>query len=89
MQILDAYKEALGIIGKRFEEGTYFVPELILAGEMMKTASELIKPLMTRGQSGTRNQEDRQVPSGNGRKVISTTSARTWSACSWTSTDLK
>ena len=41
---LDAYKEALGIIGKRFEEGTYFVPELIMAGEMMKAASELIKP---------------------------------------------
>jgi methanogenic corrinoid protein MtbC1 len=53
IQILDAYKEALGIIGKRFEECTYFVPELILAGEMMRTASELIKPLMTRDQSGT------------------------------------
>lgn len=45
MQILDAYKEALGIIGKRFEDGKYFVPELILAGEMMKAASELTKSL--------------------------------------------
>ena len=53
IQILDAYKDALGIIGKRFEECTYFVPELILAGEMMRTASELIKPLMTSGQSGS------------------------------------
>ncbi len=47
MQVFDAYKEALGVIGKRFEEGTYFVPELIMAGEMMKTASDLIKPLIT------------------------------------------
>jgi methanogenic corrinoid protein MtbC1 len=50
MQVFDAYKEALGIIGKRFEEGTYFVPELIMAGEMMKTASELMMPLVTSKQ---------------------------------------
>jgi methanogenic corrinoid protein MtbC1 len=50
LQIFDAYKEALGVIGKRFEEGTYFVPELIMAGEMMKTASDLMKPLVTAKQ---------------------------------------
>jgi len=50
MRIFDAYKEALGIVGKRFEEGTYFVPELIMAGEMMKTASDLIKPLIAARQ---------------------------------------
>ncbi|MGA2224551.1 MAG: cobalamin-dependent protein [Syntrophobacteraceae bacterium] len=50
LQIIDAYKEALGIIGKRFEQCTYFVPELILAGEMMKTASEIIKPVMQGSQ---------------------------------------
>ncbi len=50
MLVFDAYKEALGIIGKRFEEGTYFVPELIMAGEMMKTASELMMPLVTAKQ---------------------------------------
>ncbi len=50
LEIIDAYKEALGIVGKRFEEGTYFVPELILAGEMMKTASEIMQPLMSTSQ---------------------------------------
>ncbi len=50
LQIIDAYKEALGIIGKRFEQCIYFVPELILAGEMMKTASEIIKPVMKSSQ---------------------------------------
>ncbi len=50
LQIIDAYKEALSIIGKRFEQCTYFVPELILAGEMMKTASEIIKPVMKGSQ---------------------------------------
>lgn len=52
MQIFDAYKEALGIVGKRFEQGIYFVPELIMAGEMMKAASEFIKPLVTGDQAG-------------------------------------
>jgi 5-methyltetrahydrofolate--homocysteine methyltransferase len=47
LKIIDAYKDALEIVGKRFEEGVYFVPELILAGEMMKSASEVIKPLVT------------------------------------------
>jgi 5-methyltetrahydrofolate--homocysteine methyltransferase len=49
LQIIDKYKEALQVIGKRFEEGRYFVPELILAGEMMKSASEIIKPMMAAG----------------------------------------
>jgi methanogenic corrinoid protein MtbC1 len=53
IEILDAYKEALAIVGKRFEEGVYFVPELILAGEMMKSGSEQIKPHMAGSEQGT------------------------------------
>jgi len=53
LQILDTYKNALMIIGKRFEKGIYFVPELILAGEMMRAASEIIKPLMTSSDAST------------------------------------
>jgi len=51
IKIIDAYKDALGIVGKRFEEGVYFVPELIMAGEMMKEASEMMKPLMAEDKS--------------------------------------
>lgn len=50
LKVFDAYKDALIVIGKRFEQGSYFVPELILAGEMMKQASEIIKPYMTGAQ---------------------------------------
>jgi len=57
LQIIDAYKEALSIIGKRFEQCTYFVPELILAGEMMKAASEIIKPVMKGGQADLETQK--------------------------------
>jgi 5-methyltetrahydrofolate--homocysteine methyltransferase len=34
------------VVGKRFEKGEYFIPELILAGEMMKTISGEVKPRM-------------------------------------------
>jgi methanogenic corrinoid protein MtbC1 len=44
--ILDASREAMDLIGQRFEEGTYFLPELMLAGEMMNQITEIIKPML-------------------------------------------
>jgi methanogenic corrinoid protein MtbC1 len=44
--ILDACRKAMDIIGKRFEAGDCFVPELILAGEMMKAITAKLKPVM-------------------------------------------
>jgi len=43
-QILDDCREAMTVVGKRFEEGQYFIPELILAGEMLKSISTEVKP---------------------------------------------
>jgi methanogenic corrinoid protein MtbC1 len=47
LEILAACREAMAEVGNRFESGDYFVPELILAGEMLRSISELVKPLMT------------------------------------------
>jgi methanogenic corrinoid protein MtbC1 len=44
LSILEACRQAMGIIGKRFESGESFVPELILAGEMMNAISAKVKP---------------------------------------------
>jgi 5-methyltetrahydrofolate--homocysteine methyltransferase len=44
LAILDSTREAMNIVGQRFEEGTYFLPELMLAGEMMRQITEIIKP---------------------------------------------
>ena len=44
MAILDACREALDIIGQRFERKEAFVPELIMAGEMMNAITEVVKP---------------------------------------------
>lgn len=47
LAILARCKEAMEIVGKRFEEGTYFLPELVMAGEMLKQISWIIKPKLT------------------------------------------
>ena len=43
-QILDDCRAAMEVVGKRFEQGQYFIPELILAGEMLKSISAEVKP---------------------------------------------
>ena len=42
--VLDACKQAMDVIGKRFEKGECFIPELILAGEMMSQIAGIVKP---------------------------------------------
>jgi 5-methyltetrahydrofolate--homocysteine methyltransferase len=44
LEIFGCYQSALAEIGKRFEQQIYFIPELIMSGEMMKTAAEILKP---------------------------------------------
>lgn len=40
--ILEALSEGMDIIGKRFENGEYFLSELIMAGEIFKEAQEVM-----------------------------------------------
>jgi 5-methyltetrahydrofolate--homocysteine methyltransferase len=54
LDILDACRAAMDIIGKRFETGEAFIPELILAGEMMTAVSNLIKPRMAEEITGNK-----------------------------------
>ncbi len=51
LSLLDDCREALGIIGNRFAAGECFVPELILAGEMLRQVGALVKPKIE-GKSG-------------------------------------
>ncbi|HSO27494.1 MAG TPA: cobalamin-dependent protein [Anaerolineales bacterium] len=47
--ILNACRDAMDVIGKRFEEGEAFIPELMLAGEMMTAITAILKPRMVAG----------------------------------------
>jgi len=42
-EILDAAREAMGIVGERYQEGVYFLPELMMAGEMLTQISDVTK----------------------------------------------
>ena len=50
--ILAACKDAMDVIGKRFEDGEAFIPELMLAGEMMTAITGVLKPRMAEESSG-------------------------------------
>ena len=51
LQVLERCRQALEIVGKRFEAGTYFLPELIMAGEMLKKISQTAKPFIKKESS--------------------------------------
>jgi 5-methyltetrahydrofolate--homocysteine methyltransferase len=46
LRVLELCRSAMDIVGKRFEEGEYFLPELVLAGEMLDTIGKVAKPLI-------------------------------------------
>ena len=45
--------KAMGEVGQRFQDGTAFVPQLLMAGRAMKGALELLKPLLAGSASTT------------------------------------
>lgn len=49
MKILDEARAAMETVGKRFEKCEYFIPDLMMAGEILRQISEIVKPLVTAG----------------------------------------
>ena len=47
LKILDDSRHALEIVGKRFEAGEYFIPELVYSGEILREITEMVKPKLT------------------------------------------
>src|ERR1039458_426818 len=46
IRVLELCCNAMDIVGKRFEKGEYFLPELVLAGEMLENIGAIAKPLI-------------------------------------------
>ena len=61
-KILDQVRAAMEIIGKRYEKGTYFLPELLMAGMIMNRVKEMVKTKLT----------DMPRPVSRGRVLIGT-----------------
>jgi methanogenic corrinoid protein MtbC1 len=51
IKILDACSTAMVGIGSRFEKGEYFLPHLMMAGEMLRQISDILKPLIKEEKS--------------------------------------
>jgi len=49
-EIMDAMRGASNIVGQKFESCEYFISELVIAGTIMKSASDLLKPHIAGGQ---------------------------------------
>ena len=49
MKILDDARAAMETVGKRFEKCEYFIPDLMMAGEILRQISEIVKPLVPAG----------------------------------------
>lgn len=43
-EVLDVMVNAMGEVGRLFEEGEYFVPEMLIAARAMKSGMEILKP---------------------------------------------
>ncbi len=52
MDILDDARQAMEVVGKRFESCEYFIPDLMMAGEVLKGISDIVRPLMEKESGG-------------------------------------
>ena len=52
VRVLELCREAMDIVGKRFEKQEYFLPELVLAGEMLENIGAMAKPLIMEKSGG-------------------------------------
>ena len=50
-QAMEACQAGMNTVGRLFEEGEYFVGDLIFAGELMTDAVEVLKPLLASSES--------------------------------------
>ena len=51
-EAMEACQKGMDIVGKRFEDGEYFVGDLIFAGEVMTGVMDIIKPLLSADATG-------------------------------------
>ena len=48
LKILNDARRGMEIVGKRFADSEYFIPDLVYSGEILKAVTELVKPRLTK-----------------------------------------
>jgi 5-methyltetrahydrofolate--homocysteine methyltransferase len=54
LKILDDARRAVEIVGKRFSDGEYFIPDLVYSGEILKSVTDIVKPKITKAAATKR-----------------------------------
>ena len=54
LDILNDARSAMEVVGKRFETSEYFIPDLMMAGEILKGISDIVKPLLEQRNQGAK-----------------------------------
>lgn len=54
LKILDDANQGMEIVGKRFANSEYFIPDLIYSGEILKAVTEIVKPKLTKSAESKR-----------------------------------
>jgi methanogenic corrinoid protein MtbC1 len=54
LKILDDARKAVEIVGKRFSDCEYFIPDLVYSGEILKNITEMVKPKITKAAATKR-----------------------------------
>jgi len=49
LKVLELCRKAVEMVGSEFEAGKYFLPELVLAGEILKQISKIAEPFLKQG----------------------------------------
>jgi 5-methyltetrahydrofolate--homocysteine methyltransferase len=48
LKILDDARRAVELVGKRFSDCEYFIPDLVYSGEILKEITDMVKPKLTK-----------------------------------------
>ena len=48
LKIVSDARDAMEIVGKRFTDGEYFIPELVYSGELLKRINDMVKPKLAK-----------------------------------------
>jgi 5-methyltetrahydrofolate--homocysteine methyltransferase len=68
--ILADCQVAMNIVGSRYEKGDYFLPELIMSGEMLKKISDIVKPKLGASSGASAGQKKGKIVLGTVRGDI-------------------
>jgi methanogenic corrinoid protein MtbC1 len=49
MQVLENARQAMDLVGKRYEQEEYFLPELMMAGDILNQITTLVRPILAQG----------------------------------------